>query len=54
MAIHKPWDRTFYLENGAVMTTGHSLSLAKGQFGIFDVTSPTSAGSPAVTAFTVN
>lgn len=52
MAIHKPWDRTFYLENGAVMTTGHSLSLAKGQFGIFDVTSPTSAGSPAVTAFT--
>ena len=52
MAIHKPWDRTFYVENGAVMTTGHSLALAKGQFGIFDVTTQTSAGSPAVTAFT--
>ena len=52
MAIHKPWDRTFYVKNGAVMTTGHSLALAKGQFGIFDVTTQTSAGSPAVTAFT--
>ena len=51
MAIHKPWDRTFYVENGAVMTTGHSLALAKGQFGIFDVTTQTSAGSPAVTSF---
>lgn len=48
MAIHKPYDRTFFINS--VMTEGFSLDLTKGQFGVFDTTSQTAKGSAAVTA----
>ena len=51
MAIHKPWDRPFYLLGGSVMTNGFSLNLAEGQFGIFNVTKQTPKGAVAVDSF---
>ena len=51
MAIHKPWDRPFYVLGGSVMTNGFSLNLAEGQFGIFNTTRQTPKGSVAVDAF---
>lgn len=35
MGLHKPFDRHFTLLGGAIMTSGGSLNLSKGQFGIF-------------------
>ena len=51
MAIHKPWDRPFYAVGGSIMTNGFSLSLAEGQFGIFNVSKQTSKGAPSVESF---
>jgi hypothetical protein len=51
MAIHKPWDRPFFVLGGSVMKNGFSLNLAEGQFGIFDVTKQTQRGSVAVESF---
>jgi hypothetical protein len=51
MAIHKPWDRPFFVLGGSVMKNGFSLNLAEGQFGIFDVTKQTPRGSVAVESF---
>lgn len=51
MAIHKPWDRPFFVLGGAVMTDGFSLNLAEGQFGIFNVSKQTPKGAVAVSAF---
>ena len=51
MAIHKPWDRPFYLLGGSVMKNGFSLNLAEGQFGIFNVSKQTPKGAVAVESF---
>lgn len=51
MGLHKPFDRSFYLIGGATMTSGNSLNLAKGQFGIFDVQSTSIKGAKAVSSF---
>lgn len=54
MAIHKPWDRPFYVVGGSIMTNGFSLNLAEGQFGIFNVSQQTPKGAVAVEAFKGN
>lgn len=51
MAIHKPWDRPFYLLGGSVMKSGHSLNLSEGQFGVFNVSKQTSKGAVAASTF---
>lgn len=51
MAIHKPWDRPFFVLGGSVMKNGFSLNLAEGQFGIFNTTRQTPRGSVAVDSF---
>ena len=51
MGLHKPFDRTFSLIGGAVMTNGFSLNLVKGQFGIFDTQSTSVNGTKAVSSF---
>lgn len=51
MAIHKPWDRDFIVLGGSVMTSGFSLNLAEGQFGIFNVSKQTPKGAVAVESF---
>ena len=51
MAIHKPWDRPFYLLGGSVMKNGFSLNLAEGQFGIFNMSKQTPKGAVAVESF---
>lgn len=54
MAIHKPWDRPFYVVGGSIMKNGFSLNLAEGQFGIFNVSQQTPKGAVAVEAFKGN
>jgi hypothetical protein len=51
MAIHGGDDYTFVVNGGKVMTTGHSLNLPKGVFGIFDTSQVTSKGMAAVSKF---
>lgn len=51
MALHKPFDRSFFISGGAIMTQGRSLNLTKGQFGIFDVQSTNKDGAKAVSSF---
>jgi hypothetical protein len=51
MGLHKPYDREFFLIGGNVMTSGRSLNLAKGQFGIFDVKKTNKDGASAVSSF---
>lgn len=51
MAIHKPWDRPYFVLGGSVMKNGFSLNLAEGQFGIFNVSKQTPRGSIAVESF---
>lgn len=51
MAIHKPWDRPFFVLGGSVMKNGFSLNLAEGQFGIFNTSKQTPRGSVAVESF---
>lgn len=51
MAIHKPWDRPFFVLGGSVMKNGFSLNLAEGQFGIFNVSKQTPRGTVAAESF---
>lgn len=51
MAVHKPWDRPFFVLGGSVMKNGFSLNLAEGQFGIFNMSKQTKKGSTAVENF---
>lgn len=51
MGLHKSYDRDFMLIGGNTMTTGRSLNLAKGQFGIFDVQKTNKDGAKAVSSF---
>ena len=51
MGLHKPFDRSFFVIGGKVMTSGGSLQLAKGQFGIFDTTKASPNGLEAVSSF---
>jgi hypothetical protein len=43
----RPYDRHFFIPYGAVKTTGGSLSLAKGQLGLFGITDATPEGLEA-------
>ena len=51
MGLHKSYDRDFFLIQGNTMTSGGSLGLAKGQFGVFDVKKTTKDGAKAVSSF---
>lgn len=51
MGLHKATDRTFVTIGGSVMTSGGSLNLAKGQFGIFATENNTKDGLVAVGSF---
>lgn len=51
MGLHKPFDRSFFVIGGKVMTSGGSLQLAKGQFGIFDTSKASPNGLEAVSSF---
>lgn len=53
MALHEPWDRHFVTNQGVVRTAGHSITLGKGELGIFDVSpeNQTKNGNPAVSNF---
>ena len=51
MAIHKPTDFHFITLDGNTLQSGGTLSLAKGQVGVFDIQKQTIKGSAAVTEF---
>lgn len=51
MGLHKPFDRHFFVLGGSVRTTGGSLDLAEGQFGIFNVDRINRSGAVAVADF---
>ena len=51
MAIHKPNDFHFVTLDGNTLTSGGTLSLAKGQVGVFDTKQQTIKGSAAVSSF---
>ncbi len=53
MGLHKPFDRPFIVLGGSTMTSGGSLNLAKGQFGIFSANPKNSSvdGLLAVSSF---
>ena len=51
MGLHKPFDRHFFVIGGATKTTGGSLQLTKGQFGIFDIQDTSVNGAKAVSSF---
>jgi len=51
MGLNKPFDRYFYLVNGAVKTSGGSLSLAKGQLAAVDLSKTSPAGAKVVSSF---
>lgn len=51
MGLHKPFDRHFHLVNGAVKTSGGSLSLVKGQLAAVDLSATSPAGAKVVTSF---
>jgi hypothetical protein len=53
MASHKAWDRHMITNEGLTMTNGFSTRLAKGQIGIFDMSTEnqTKLGNPAVASF---
>lgn len=51
MGLHKPFDRHFILIEGAIKTTGGSLQVAKGEFGIFNVDETSVNGANAVSSF---
>ena len=54
MAIHKPSDRYFAVLAGSVRTTGGSLGLPRGTFGIFDISDQSSKGAAAKSTFNQN
>lgn len=51
MGLNKPFNRDFFLINGAVKTTGGSLSLAKGQLAAVDQTKATADGLKVLSSF---
>lgn len=53
MASHKAWDRHLVTNQGLTMTDGYSTRLAKGQIGIFDMSTEnqTKLGNPAIADF---
>lgn len=53
MASHKAWDRHLVTNQGLVMSNGFSTRLAKGQIGIFDMSTAnqTKLGNPSVSDF---
>jgi hypothetical protein len=51
MGLNKPFDRDFYLIDGAVKTSGGSLTLAKGQLAAVDQSKSTANGLTVVTNF---
>jgi hypothetical protein len=53
MASHKAWDRHLITNEGLVMENGFSTRLAKGQLGIFDMSTEnqTKLGNPAIADF---
>lgn len=51
MGLHKPADRHFVILGGSVMTSGGSLNLAKGQFGVFNTKDVERTGAQAVNSF---
>jgi len=51
MGLHNGFQRDFFTLNGNVMTSGGSIDLAKGQFGIFKTKEPTVNGMVAVSDF---
>lgn len=51
MGLNKPFDRDFYLINGAVKTSGGSLTLAKGQLAAIDQSKSTANGLTVVSSF---
>lgn len=52
MGSHKGWDRHFVTIEGLTMTTGRSLNLTKGQFGVVDMEAvPTQRGNAVISAF---
>ena len=51
MGLHKPFDRHFFVLGGSVRTSGGSLDLAEGQFGIFNVDRINRTGAAAVADF---
>lgn len=50
--LHKPFNRHFVTLEGNLMTSGYSLNLAKGQFGLFRLDNPSVNGLSAVNNFT--
>jgi hypothetical protein len=54
MASHKGWDRHFVTIEGSTMKDGRSLNLAKGQFGVVNLSSsPTSRGNVVLSGATI-
>lgn len=51
MGLNKPFDRDFYLIDGAVKTSGGSLVLAKGQLAAIDQSKSTANGLAIVSSF---
>jgi len=51
MGLNKPFNRDFFLINGAVKTTGGSLHLAKGQLAAVDQTKATADGLKVISSF---
>lgn len=51
MALHKPFDRSFFVIAGATMSNGYSLNMTKGQFGVFDMQKTSKSGLKAVSSF---
>lgn len=51
MGLNRPINKTFFLKNGAVKTSGGSNSLVDGQFAVVDLKQGTAEGAAVVSAF---